>query len=289
MNVFELSRNWFDYSFNNPDKIKPIHTAIYFFIIERSNRMGWKEKFGLPTDMAMEALGVKSYNTYSKALADIVQFGFVEMIEKSKNQYTANIIALSKFDKAHDKADTKALDKALLKHDSKQEKSTVQSIDSIDIHNNLTTNKHKYINTKKEEKEISKSKKTRIESVLNLDKDRKEVFDEWLEYRNEIKKAIKNEKTLEALSKKFNKYSISKCKKVIENSIENRWQGLFWDKVKDDINCEEKVVTNESVITFCDNVNPTKRKLPKSEFLKLQKRGKEGGYVYKIISEENAA
>lgn len=128
MNSYELSRSWFDFCFENPEKIKPNHTALYFFAIEHCNRLGWKEKFGFPTTMAMEAVGIKSYNTFINTLKDLVDFGFIIMIEKSKNQYSANIIALSKFNKALDKA----LDKALIKHGTKQSESTEQSIDSID-------------------------------------------------------------------------------------------------------------------------------------------------------------
>lgn len=127
MNTFDLSRNWFNFCFDNPEKIKPNHTAVYFFAIEHCNRLGWKEKFGFPTTMVMEAIGIKSYNTYINTLHDIVEFGFIDMIEKSKNQYSANIIALSKFDKALDKA----LDKAFIKHATKQSESTSESIVSI--------------------------------------------------------------------------------------------------------------------------------------------------------------
>lgn len=128
MNSYELSRSWFDYSFENPDKVKPIHTAIYFFAIEHCNRLGWKDKFGFPTTMVMEAIGVKSYNTYIKALNELVEFGFIKMIQVSKNQHSANIVAISK----NVKANNKALDKALIKHGTKQSESTEQSIDSID-------------------------------------------------------------------------------------------------------------------------------------------------------------
>lgn len=123
MNSYDLSRKWFDWTFENPERINPNHTALYFFIIEHCNRLGWKEKFGLPTTMAKEAIGIRSYNTYINTLNDLVQFGFINLIEKSKNQYSSNIIALSNFDKAHDKA----LDKALIKHGTKQR----ESIDSI--------------------------------------------------------------------------------------------------------------------------------------------------------------
>lgn len=136
MNSYELSRNFFDWSFENPHKVTPNHIALFFFCIEHCNRLGWKQNFGLPTTMAKEAIGIRSYNTYIKTLYDLVDFGFIKMIEKSKNQYSSNIIALSNFNKAHDKA----LDKAMIKHVTKQDESTVQSIDSI--------NKHKTINNK---------------------------------------------------------------------------------------------------------------------------------------------
>lgn len=139
MNSYELSRVFFNFSFENPERINPNHIALYFFCIEHCNRLGWKDKFGLPTTMAKEAIGIRSYNTYIKTLQELVDFGFIKMIEKSKNQYSSNIIALSKNDKALDNA----LDKAFIKHASKQSESTQQSIDSIDkpITNKQITNK----------------------------------------------------------------------------------------------------------------------------------------------------
>ena len=124
MNSYELSRNWFNYCFDNPEKIKPSHTAVYFFAIEHCNRLGWKQKFGFPSQMVMEAVGIKNWRTYSKVLNELVDFGFIKMIEISKNQYSSNIIAIVK----NTKAPTKALDKALQKHSTKQGQSTV-SID----------------------------------------------------------------------------------------------------------------------------------------------------------------
>lgn len=133
MNSYELSRSFFDFAFNNPDKIKPNHVAIYFFAIEHCNRLGWKEKFGFPSQMVMEAVGIKNWRTYSKTLSELVDFGFIKMIETSKNQYSSNIIAIVK----NTKAQSKALDKALQKHGTKQG----QSIDSIDKqYNNITSN-----------------------------------------------------------------------------------------------------------------------------------------------------
>ena len=137
MNIYDLSRNFFNFSFENPEKIKPNHIAIYFFAVEHCNRLGWKQKFGLPTTMVMEAIGIKSYTTYINSLNDLVSYGFIKMIEKSKNQYSSNIVALSNFDKAHDKA----LDKALIKHTSKHMVKQCESTVSIDkqIYNNTNT------------------------------------------------------------------------------------------------------------------------------------------------------
>ena len=96
MNTYKLSKDWFEFCYANPEKIKPIHTSVYFFAIDTCNRLGWKEKFGLPTDMVKEALGIGSYNTYKKALNDLIDWQFIEMVQKSQNQYTANIITLKK-------------------------------------------------------------------------------------------------------------------------------------------------------------------------------------------------
>jgi len=133
MNGYEFSRAWFDFSFNHPNKVKPVHTAIYFFAIERCNRLGWKEEFGFPTDLAMEALGINNYKTYSIALQELVDWQFVKWIQKSRNQYTANVIALVK----NTTAPPKALDKAPPKALSNQYPKQVQSIASIDKQINL--------------------------------------------------------------------------------------------------------------------------------------------------------
>lgn len=181
MNSYELSRKWFDWTFENPERINPNHTALYFFIIEHCNRLGWKEKFGLPTTMAKEAIGIRSYNTYINTLNDLVNFGFIKLIEKSKNQYSSNIIALSNFDKAPDKA----LDKALIKHTTKQR----ESIDSI---NKQETKNNKQI------PELSEFLAFAIQECSNINQeDVKHKYKSWIlnEWKDGNDKPIKNWKT----------------------------------------------------------------------------------------------
>jgi hypothetical protein len=74
--------------------------------------------------MVMEAIGVKNWRTYAAGLHELVEFGFIEMVEISKNQYSSNIIAIVK----NTKAPTKALDKALSKHSTKHSQSTVSIV-----------------------------------------------------------------------------------------------------------------------------------------------------------------
>ena len=132
MNGYDLSRQWFDFAYSNPEKISPTHGILYFFIIDHCNRLGWKDKFGLPTEMTKDAIGIRNHRTYQKALNDLVDFGFIKMIEKSKNQYSSNIVAIVKNTKAH----TKALDKAVHLHIQKHDQSTA----TIDKPNNLKPN-----------------------------------------------------------------------------------------------------------------------------------------------------
>ena len=107
-NWYNLSRQWFDYCFENPEKINTNHTALYMFIIDRWNRFWQKEKFWLPADFTMEALQIKSRNTYYKIFNDLIEMWFIEIIEKSKNQNTANIIKLACV--KNNQADKPALD-----------------------------------------------------------------------------------------------------------------------------------------------------------------------------------
>lgn len=177
LSSYELSRNWFDWCFENPEKISPNDTALYFFIIEHCNRLGWKDKFGLPMEMAKDAIGISNYRTYSRSFNNLVDWGFIKLYEKSKNQYSANVIGLVK----NTKASTKALSKAMQKHSQKQ----VHGIVCIDKPINQLTNEpinirdqyfSDFINGS-EIVEISRRKNISIHILLNQ-------FEQFKEYAN---------------------------------------------------------------------------------------------------------
>jgi hypothetical protein len=142
--------------------------------------------------MVMEAIGIKSYNTYKNTLYDIVDWGFIIMIETSKNQWSANIIALSNFDKAHDKA----LDKALLKHSTKQSESTSESNSSIDKQITSKPIKQGTIPTYDEFKDYACNKACEVNIDLDYVK-LKLKYDAWKEngWKNGHNKKIKNWKS----------------------------------------------------------------------------------------------
>jgi len=186
INSYELSRKWFDWSFENPEKISPNHAAIYFFAIEHCNRLGWRNKFGFPTQMVMDAIGIKKHQTYIKYFNDLVEWGFFELVQKSINQYSANIISLIS---AKPKSG-KALDKAIITHAAKQIKSNGQSNSSIDKPINHITNKP--INTIPEFKEFlnyALEKKPKVSQT-----DLKLKYDSWLtnDWKNGNDKKITN-------------------------------------------------------------------------------------------------
>ena len=85
--------------------------------------------------MSMEAIGIKSHNTYINTLNDLEEIGLITMIERSKNQYSANIVALSNFDKAHSKALDKALRRRFVFTEMKPDYSLLEDVivDEINI------------------------------------------------------------------------------------------------------------------------------------------------------------
>jgi len=91
---------------------------------------------------------------------------------------------------------------------------------------NETTNKPLTNNQQTTNKQSTTNKNDKKE------KNEKEVIlDSWIDYRKSIRKAL-SQATINTILKKMESYSNEQCKHVINNSIENGWQGLFWDKVQ---------------------------------------------------------
>ena len=202
MNSYDLSRNFWNWAFDNPEKISPNHAAIYFFAIEHCNRLGWKEKFGFPSQMTMDAIGIKKHSTYIRYFNDLVEYKFFELIQKSHNQYSSNIIRLtSALPKKGE-----AMDKAMLNH-----------------RDNHTANQKEYNKTTKQEttKQVRKPK-------FDSEDYKHELWDYLLEYceKNNLDvKKVKNEALKAYEYYKELGWKNSNNKKIInpKSTIRNNW------------------------------------------------------------------
>ena len=248
---YQLSHDWFDFCYENPELICPTHTAMYFFIIDHWNRMGWKVKFGLPMEMTKDALGIKNYKTYSRIFNDLVKWGFIIIVQKSTNQYSANIIALVKNTKASTKALTKASTKHMDSHLPKQVQSNCQGIVGIDKLRTIELNNQELKNNT-----ISNEK-------VEIDKNWKNDFDIYLEDLRSAYLEIKTD--LEFIKQQESFYQNVDILKSIEKACVNYWSTpAGWKKKKQsrilDINWKStfaNAISLNKVYNGNSNLQPT--------------------------------
>lgn len=101
---YDFQKPWFDFIETTDEVVTPMHTSLYLWIVELNNRLQWCPIVGLPTDRTMKMCLIKSYKWYKKTLYDLIRWGFIELKEKSYNQYTCNQIALILNTKANTEA-----------------------------------------------------------------------------------------------------------------------------------------------------------------------------------------
>jgi hypothetical protein len=95
--------------------------------------------------------------------------------------------------------------------------------------------KSKTLKEKSTSKEKEKEKEKVKEKVIKgLTPSHVSIFNKWIEYRKEIKKPIKVTSTLKTLIKRFNNENLEVCEYIVNYSIENNYQGLFWENYKGD-------------------------------------------------------
>ena len=90
---YRLTTLWWNFVRENPEKVKAIHSVLCFYLIDYWNRLGRKDKFGLPTESTMDNLGLTNKKTYYSAFKDLVDFGFIKIVSEAKNQNTSRIIS----------------------------------------------------------------------------------------------------------------------------------------------------------------------------------------------------
>lgn len=95
LNGYDLSKNWFLFVKQNPDLINVHHSAMYFYLIELCNSLNWQIKIALPREQTKIMIAIKSNRTYTNTFEDLVEWGFIKIVQRSKNQHQANVISLN--------------------------------------------------------------------------------------------------------------------------------------------------------------------------------------------------
>ena len=72
-----------------------------------------------------------------------------------------------------------------------------------------------------------------IVNGILLEKETKGLFNEWLDFRKKMRKPIIVESTLISLAKKIKAEGYLRSREVIQHSMDNQYQGLFWKKQKE--------------------------------------------------------
>ena len=227
-NGYELTSWWFSFMSENSDKVETKHTALYLYIVEMFNKRNWVETIGLPTDFTMGVLNMSSYKTYSNTLNDLIEFGFIKLVEKSKNQHTSNKVALVKNAKAsssHIPKQIESNDQSKLSITKLLNKETIKLIN--DNYKLVNLHLRDWINSVGKEEIPAEEKKLEFGS---LGQDFISNWNEWVSFRIKIKKKFVD---IDAQQKGVNQLiSLSKGNKlnaqqIINKSIANSWQGLF--------------------------------------------------------------
>jgi len=131
INGYNLSKAWFEFAWENNSRVKPTHTALFFWCVELWNRLGQPKEFGLPSSEARTAMSISRSDVFTGCLSDLKEWGFIEIVHQSINQHKANIIKICPIQIVEGN------DQALRRATSKQRVSNVES--------NVDVNKHKNI------------------------------------------------------------------------------------------------------------------------------------------------
>jgi DNA-binding transcriptional MerR regulator len=81
-------------------------------------------------------------------------------------------------------------------------------------------------------KEPTSNQQVTTNKNVKKEKNEKEVIlDSWIEYRKSAKKTL-TQQSIKSILVKMENYTNEQCKFVINKSIEQGWQGLFWDNIQ---------------------------------------------------------
>jgi DNA-binding transcriptional MerR regulator len=81
-------------------------------------------------------------------------------------------------------------------------------------------------------KEPTSNQQVTTNKNVKKEKNEKElILDSWINYRKSAKKTL-TKQSIDSILVKMENYTNEQCKFVINKSIEQGWQGLFWDNIQ---------------------------------------------------------
>ena len=201
INGFEQMKNFFAWVLENQDKdINPSHISLYNFLLNQNNLFGWAEWFRLPYEQGLAGSRIGSRNTYYKCLEDLLSWKLIDY-KKGINYYKAPLVKIY-----------------LLKFKQVTEQVSEQVTEQVTEHIYITNN-YKHI--------------TDNNNKINLDfveRDFLKIWEKWIDYRKRIKKPFKTQNGIEKKYNELKELSGGRpelAEKIIQQSIDNEWQGLF--------------------------------------------------------------
>lgn len=121
----------------------------------------------------------------------------------------------------------------------KLEKTNEIELKSTSQYSIITICKYECYQDEKDEanKPITNNQQTANKQLTTNKNDKKEknekevILDTWINYRKAAKKTL-TDQSIKSILSKMDNYTNEQCINVINKSIEQGWQGLFWDSVQ---------------------------------------------------------
>lgn len=192
---------------------KPHHQSLYTWICELRNRTK-REVLDLPVLYTMQMSFIGSQHTLAKAIDDLAAWGIIEVLMQTKGQGTKVKLTIA----------------FLQKHCNCDAITTTDAIAEMQIDCNSSAIEVQTIKSNKRDKSNKPPNGVAIVALLAAFKYQSESFriawKEWEQFHKESKKSM-TPTTVYRQLKRLEKVPEAEAIAMIEQSIQNGWQGLF--------------------------------------------------------------
>jgi hypothetical protein len=253
INIFEQLQSYYSFVFENQDKVRQSHTALYAFLLNQNNRNNWSEWFKCPFDLAMAGACIGSKSTYYKCLNDLQDWKLIKW-RKGENSFKAPqicILVLSKSEPLtvplseplHEPLTVPLSEQLSVLLTGKKERLIT------DNYTLITNNIKKWIVS---ELENSSTVFDFKKSLLSLGI-QKSIVEDWIKIRKS-KKAVNSETAFNLITKEINKTNLS-ANDCISECVMRSWSGFKAEWINKQQNNFNNGTTTQPRRTLDDQVN----------------------------------